>query len=119
MSYRLFLDKFEGADLKYDNSLLKFQPKNNQIRHFWFQIQAFLFFRKILQLDKFEGADFKYDNIVFTFQPKIRKSGIFVFFREILQIDKFEGADFNYDNSSSNILAPKYPNTAFLVKIPQ
>ena len=56
---------------------------------FWSQIQAFLFFHKILQLDKFEGADlkcdnsffkipvqqnrvkdFKYDNSIFKLQPK-------------------------------------------------
>ena len=54
-------------------AFLKVQPKNTQIRHFWSQIQAFLFFREILQLDKFEGADFKYDNIVFKFQPKNTK----------------------------------------------
>ena len=86
----LQLDKFEGADFKYDNSIFKilaqkypnkaFLVKNTQIRHFWSQIQVFLFFRKILQLDKFEGADFKYDNSIFK------------------------------------ILAQKYPNKAFLVK---
>ena len=36
-----------------------FSPK---FRHFWSQIQEFLFFRKILNLDKFEGADFNYFN---------------------------------------------------------
>ena len=86
----LQLDKFEGADFKYDNSIFKilaqkypnkaFLVKNTQIRHFWSQIQVFLFFRKISQLDKFEGADFKYDNSIFK------------------------------------ILAQKYPNKAFLVK---
>ena len=76
-SKNLQLDKFEGADFKYDNSFLKqkcpnqaFLVKNTQIIHFWFQIYAFLFFCEILQLDKFEVADFKYDNIVFKFQPK-------------------------------------------------
>ena len=49
---------------------LNFFPKNTQINHFWSQIQAFLFFRKILKLEKFEDAAFKYDNIVFKFQPK-------------------------------------------------
>ena len=32
------LDKFEGADFKYDNIAFKFRPKNTQIRHFWSQI---------------------------------------------------------------------------------
>ena len=47
--------------------------KSTQVRHFWSQIQAFLFFHEISQLDKFEGADFKYDNVVFKFQPKNTK----------------------------------------------
>ena len=47
-----------------------FQPKNTQIRNFWSQLQAFLFFHEILQLDKFEGADFKYNKIIFKSQPK-------------------------------------------------
>ena len=34
MSYKLIFDKFEGADLKYDGSYLKFQPKNTQRKHF-------------------------------------------------------------------------------------
>ena len=70
----LQLDKFEGADFKYDNKILAqkypnktFLVKNTQISHFWSKIKAFLFFREILQLDKFEGADFKYDKIVFKY----------------------------------------------------
>ena len=31
-------DKLEDADLKHDNNIFKFQPKNTQIRHFWSQI---------------------------------------------------------------------------------
>ena len=67
MSQRLIFDKFNGAYMKYDNCLLKFQPKNTQLRHFRSQIQVFLLFRKILQLDKFEGANFKYDNSILKF----------------------------------------------------
>ena len=73
----LQLDKFEGADFKYDNSFLKFQPENNQIRHFCSQVLAFSISHDIFQLDKFKGADFKYDNSCFKFQPKILKYGIF------------------------------------------
>ena len=65
MRKRLIFDKFEGADFKYDNSFLKFQPKNTQIRHFWSQIQAFSLFHDILQLDKLKGADFKSHNSFF------------------------------------------------------
>ena len=32
------LDKFEGADFKYDNIFFKFQHKNTQIRHIWSEI---------------------------------------------------------------------------------
>ena len=38
MSQRHICDKFEGGDLKYDDTILKFVPKHTQIRHFWFQI---------------------------------------------------------------------------------
>ena len=70
ISLILELDIINGADFKYDNIIFKFQPKNTQIKHFWFQIKAYLvpnsgifvFFRQILQLEKFEGADIKYDN---------------------------------------------------------
>ena len=43
------LDKFEGADIKSKTLLFSnFSQKYTQIRHFWFQIQAFLCFHKIL-----------------------------------------------------------------------
>ena len=81
--------------------------------NFWYQVQTFLFFRKILQLDKFEGTDYRYDNSFLKLQPKnsqimrqkvkntqlkhfwskIQK----FFFRDILELDKFQGADFKYD----------------------
>ena len=59
-SYLQF-DKFDDADFNYDNT---------KIMHFQSQIQAFLFFVKILVLDKFQGADFKIDKSFFKFQPK-------------------------------------------------
>ena len=62
--------KFEGADFKYGNSFLKFQPKNTKIKHFWSRIQLFSFLCENLQIGKFEGADFKYDNSVLKFQHK-------------------------------------------------
>ena len=61
----LQLEKFEGADFKYDNGFLKFKVKNTQIRPFWCLIKKFLFFRKILRIDKFDGADLKFDNSFF------------------------------------------------------
>ena len=82
--------------------------KSTQVRHFWSQIQAFLFSHEILQTDKFEGADFKYHNGIFkilaqkypnkAFFGQKHPNKAFLFFREILQSDKFEGADFKYNN---------------------
>ena len=63
----LQLDKFEGANFKYDNSFFKYQPKSTQIRHFWSEIQGFLFLHQTLQQDKFEDVDLKHDNNIFKF----------------------------------------------------
>ena len=68
------LDKFVRADFKYENSFLKFKPKNTQIKYFgWERIRfffLFFFFCKILKLEKFECADLKYDNSFFKIQSK-------------------------------------------------
>ena len=34
----LQLDKFEGADFKYDNIIFNFQHQNTKIGHFWSHI---------------------------------------------------------------------------------
>ena len=81
----LQLDKFEGADFKYDNSFSKFNPKNTQIRYFRYQISAFSFFHEMLQLDKFEGADFKYDNSSLKFEPKNTQMRHFCFFTKFFK----------------------------------
>ena len=93
------LNKFYGADLKYDE-LLKLQPKKpkkgilfpnvdvfifsgnfaiRQIRGCWIQISR-KFFKKIIAQ--------KYQNKVFLV-PKA-----FSFFHEVSQLDKLDGADF-------------------------
>ena len=66
----LQLDKFEGADFKYDNIVFKFHSKSTQIRYFWSQILEFLVLHQTLQQDKFKDANFKYDNVFFKFQSK-------------------------------------------------
>ena len=38
-----YLDKLEGADLKYDISFFKFQPKNIQRVSFWCKFKNFAF----------------------------------------------------------------------------
>ena len=55
----LQIDKFEGADFKYDKYCFQIPAQNTQIKHFWSQLRAFLFFHEILQLDKVEGPNFK------------------------------------------------------------
>ena len=37
----LHLDKLEGADFKYDNTVFKFHPKSTQFREFLSQIYGF------------------------------------------------------------------------------
>ena len=58
----LQLDRFEGADFKYDNIFVKFYPKNTKIRLLCSRIKVILFSRELFEFKKFEGADFKYDN---------------------------------------------------------
>ena len=96
-----------------------FWSKNTQIRHFQFQIQAFLFFYKSLQIDKYEGADFKYDNSFITVLAKnqsnkgflVKNTQIQAFFiHKTLQLDKVESIDFKYDNSFL-IFQPKNTQT--------
>ena len=50
--YEIFqLDKFEGAEFKHYNIAFKLQSKTTQIKHFWYQIQAFfIFFTKLHSL---------------------------------------------------------------------
>ena len=61
LSQQIFkLDKFEGGDFKYDDTVFKFHPKIIQIRHFWSQIYSFSFFNKMSQFGKSDGTHFKY-----------------------------------------------------------
>ena len=70
----LQLEKFEGADFKYDN-MTNMTNSSSKIPKNAFLVPnlsiffSFLFF-EILQLVTFKGADFKYDNIFLKFMPK-------------------------------------------------
>ena len=66
----LQLDKFEGADFKYNNISFKFQSKIPKLAIFCLKFKYFCFCTKTLQQDKFKDADFRYSNIVFKFRPK-------------------------------------------------
>ena len=64
----LQVDKFEGVDFEYNNSFLKFYPKNTQIRHFWSQFCISTNLRVLIS------------NMTIAFcnsSTKILKSGIF------------------------------------------
>ena len=61
----LQLDRFEGADFKYDNIFVKFYPKNTKIRLLCSRVKVILFSRELFEFKKFEGADFKYDNSLY------------------------------------------------------
>ena len=55
----LELIKFEGNDLKYDNSFLNFQLKNTQNRVFLFQFLAIFVFRLNFAINQTRGCQFK------------------------------------------------------------
>ena len=96
----LQLDKFEGADFKYDIIVFNFQAKYTQIRHFWSQIQEFLFFHQIFQIHKFEGADFKYDDCFFKkMDPR-----------------KYPNKEFLVKNTEIGICGPKSSHICFFRK---
>ena len=100
------LDKFEGADFKYDNSFFK---KNLAQKY---QNKAFLLpnlnifiLHQTLQAENFEDVDLKYDNSFFEFYPhplpentQIKhffcpKGKYFLLLHETSYIKKFEGTD--------------------------
>ena len=53
--------------------VFKIATQNTQIRHFWFQLEDFLFLQECLQVDQLEGADFKYNNNFSKTLPKTPK----------------------------------------------
>ena len=106
MAFSLFhdilqLDKFEGADFKYDNIFFQI-PAQKYPNHTFLipNLDSFIFLSN-LQLEKFEGADFKYVNKFFSnCSPKIPKWSIFcpkckyfLILHEASHIEKFEGTD--------------------------
>ena len=89
----LKLNRFEGADFKYDNIGFKRQRKNTQIRQFWSQILALFFLHKIFA---------------------IRHLGIFIFL-ENFGMRQIRGCWFQIWQYYYQLPAPKYPNQALLV----
>lgn len=90
----MLLQKFEAADLKYDNSIFQFPAKkypNEEL--FVLNLNIFMFLHETSHFEKFEGTDFKSDNSLFKFRPKNRQ-----FFHERLLFDKLQGTDFKWDS---------------------
>ena len=56
------LDKYEGADFKYDSSFFQILARKYPNKSFLVP-KLVVIFCEFLQLDKFEGAYFKYENI--------------------------------------------------------
>ena len=116
----LLLQKFGGADFKYQNSSLKLQPKNIQLRSVSSQIYAFSFFAKLSNQTNLRVLILNVPIVFFKFlsnntQIRYFPSLIytFLFFHKILPIGKFEGADLKYDIRFFKTLARKYPIKIF------
>ena len=100
--------KFQGADFKYNNSLLKFLEKHTQVRNFWLKIKTFSFSKVLfpnMRIFFFEIPAKK--SHIRNFCSKIEK---FSFSLNFLKIGKFDGADFKHDNSFFQILASTCPD---------
>ena len=102
----LQLDKFEGADFKYGNSFLNFQPKNIQNHTFLVSNLDIFVFSRNLPSGEYEGADFKYDNNFFQIPAQKHQNKAFLvpnlkilILHQTLQQDQIEGADLKHDNN--------------------
>ena len=94
----LYLNKFESADVKYDNNFFKiliqkFPRKAFLVPNFRivFFFCLFHFFHETLPRDKFKIANIKYNN---SFPNEAQK---YLFFHKFLYLHRFESADFKYD----------------------
>ena len=113
------LDKFEGADFKYDNIFLKFQPKSTKIRHCWSKFWNFYFCTKLCSKTN-SWTVIWIMTIIFSYsRPKIRKLGIFgskfkdFYFAVYFGIRKIWGCWFQIWEWFFRILDQKYRNKAF------
>ena len=117
----LQLDKFEGADYKYDNILFKFQSKNTQIRRFSPKIKSFHFFTKFriwqvwgcwyqIWQYSFQILAQKYRNKAFL----VPNLGNFILPWNF-GIRKIQGCWFQIWQYYYQIPVQKYPNQAILV----
>ena len=58
----LHIDKFEGADFKYDYNFLKNLAQKYRYQAFLVTKLGIFIISQYLQLDKFKGSELKYDN---------------------------------------------------------
>ena len=99
------IDKFKGADFKYDNSFLKILAQNYPNKTFLVPNLAIFiisrnFAHKILQFDQYEGADFKFNNRLFKILAQKYPNKVFlvpslsifvVFFSQQFPIRQIQG----------------------------
>ena len=90
----LHLDKFDGANFKYDNNFFLNSSPHLVICFSFSEICTYINSRVLISnmTILFSNSRKKYPNKAFLV------SSLDFFFCETLQLDKFDGADFNYDS---------------------
>ena len=100
------LDKFEGADFKYDNIICKSQCKNTEVTHFWSQIWRFLFLHQLYNKTNSRTQISNMNIVISNSSLKIRKSVIFG--------PKFRhSCSRNFEIRQSRVVGFKYDNSIF------
>ena len=108
----LSLQKFKGADFKYNKIIFKSKPKNTQIRSFWSQIQGCTKFAPNFALRQIRGLQIWLCLFKYTAQ-NTQLSGL-QYLHQTLLLDKLDGAYCKRGNCFSNF-QPKDLNRVFLV----
>ena len=115
----LHFNKFKGADLKYDNSFLKFLSKKAFLEPSW---KVFFVLCETRQFYKFQSVNFKCSNKCLKplpkntqtrqFRPNYMK---FLFLLKYFNFEKIDGTDSEYNQRILKFLPTKHPNKVFSV----
>ena len=111
-------DKFEGFDLKFDSSILKFAPNFTQKDMFRTKLFSFC-----MKLWSFINSRVVILNMTIVFQILVQKyankailaPNLIAFFNKNFAFWESRRCCFKYDNSFFQIPVQKYPNKAILV----
>ena len=106
------LNKFEGAEFKYNDIIFKFHPKDTHRGIFDLKFNDFYFYAKLNAKTNSRTLASNMTIIFSNFSSKIRKSGIFspqfkdfYFLYQTLQQGKFQSNDCKYGNGFSKLLS--------------